>query len=170
MRKFLIKVNGLQYEVEVDEIRDGSSVVPVMTGFTPARTFPTPGAAPAAHSFSSAQSAASGQSGSSSQFSGSASAAPQAAPAATSPSPSSPAAPVSAVPAGAHTITAPMPGTILKISVNIGEAVKKGQVLLVLEAMKMENEIVSPHDATVASINTAKGSSVNAGDILVSLS
>ncbi len=158
MRKFLIKVNGLQYEVEVDEIRDGSSVVPVMTGFTPARTFPTPGAAPAAHSPSSAQSAAS------------VSAAQQAAPAATPPSSASSAAPASAVPAGAHTITAPMPGTILKISVNVGEAVKKGQVLLVLEAMKMENEIVSPHDATVASINTAKGSSVNAGDILVSLS
>jgi biotin carboxyl carrier protein len=62
-----------------------------------------------------------------------------------------------------------MPGTILSINVAVGDAVKKGQVLLVLEAMKMENEIVSPVDGTVASVNTSKGSSVNAGDLLVSL-
>jgi biotin carboxyl carrier protein len=74
-----------------------------------------------------------------------------------------------AAPSGAVKITAPMPGTILSISVNTGDTVKKGQVLLILEAMKMENEIVAPNDGKVASINVSKGSSVNAGDLLVSL-
>ena len=63
------------------------------------------------------------------------------------------------------TITAPMPGTILKVNVNAGDAVKKGQVLLILEAMKMENEIVAPADGKIASVNVAKGTSVNAGDV-----
>ena len=66
-------------------------------------------------------------------------------------------------------VTAPMPGTILNIGVTVGDIVKKGQVLVILEAMKMENEIVAPSDGTVASINVASGTSVNAGDLLVSL-
>ena len=74
-----------------------------------------------------------------------------------------------AVPAGACTVTAPMPGTILKVNVSVGDKVKKGQILLILEAMKMENEIVAAGDSTVATVNVSKGSSVNAGDVLVSL-
>ena len=62
-----------------------------------------------------------------------------------------------------------MPGTILDINVNVGEAVKRGQVILILEAMKMENEILAPADGTVAQIQAAKGSSVNAGDVLAVL-
>jgi len=62
-----------------------------------------------------------------------------------------------------------MPGTILDIRVNQGDTVNKGQVLLILEAMKMENEIVAPNDGTVASINVSKGASVNGGEVLVSL-
>ena len=73
-------------------------------------------------------------------------------------------------PAGTVKITAPMPGTILKVNVEQGQSIKKGQVLLILEAMKMENEIVAPGDGTIASINVSKGSKVNAGDIMVSLS
>ena len=69
----------------------------------------------------------------------------------------------------AETIVAPMPGTILRVEVNIGDSVAQGDTLLILEAMKMENEIVSPVDGTVASVNTTKGSSVNAGELLVSL-
>lgn len=72
------------------------------------------------------------------------------------------------VPSGASTIDAPMPGTILDIKVNEGDSVKAGQVLLILEAMKMENEIVAPQDGTVSAINTSKGASVSAGDPLVS--
>jgi biotin carboxyl carrier protein len=62
-----------------------------------------------------------------------------------------------------------MPGTILDIKVKPGQAVKKSDVLMILEAMKMENEIVAPQDGTVASVNTSKGASVNSGDLLVSL-
>ena len=77
-----------------------------------------------------------------------------------------PAAPVAA---GAQTITAPMPGTILKVNVANGQAVKKGDVLMVLEAMKMENEIMAPADGTVTSVNVNAGASVEAGTVLCAL-
>ena len=70
---------------------------------------------------------------------------------------------------GAVKVNAPMPGKILDVKVTVGQAVSKGDVLLVLEAMKMENEIVAPSDGTVAGINVASGSTVEAGDILASL-
>jgi biotin carboxyl carrier protein len=62
-----------------------------------------------------------------------------------------------------------MPGTILKVNVALGDTVKKGQVLLILEAMKMENEIVAPIDGKVEVLNVEKGKSVNARDLLVSI-
>jgi len=68
------------------------------------------------------------------------------------------------------TIVAPMPGTVLQVTVNIGDHVTKGQTLLVLEAMKMENEIMAPTDGVVHELNVTQGVSVNAGDILVILS
>ena len=77
-----------------------------------------------------------------------------------------PAAPVSA---GDKTVTAPMPGTILKVNVSNGQAVKKGDVLMILEAMKMENEIMAPCDATVSSVNVANGASVETGTVLCTL-
>lgn len=117
MKKFLIKVNGTQYQVEVDEISSGSDA-----------------------------------------------SAPQAAAPA-----SNNATPAASAPAGGYTVTAPMPGTILNVNVSVGDVVKRGQVLLILEAMKMENEIVAPVDGRVASINVDKGKSVNAGDVLVTL-
>ena len=81
-----------------------------------------------------------------------------------------PAAPAAAPAAGAgETISAPMPGTILSVNVNAGDSVKKGQVLFILEAMKMENEIMAPHDGTVTAVGTTKGSSVNSGDMLCTL-
>ena len=70
---------------------------------------------------------------------------------------------------GATKITAPMPGKILSIKANVGASVKKGDVILVLEAMKMENEVSAPADGTVASINVNEGASVEAGDVLASL-
>jgi glutaconyl-CoA/methylmalonyl-CoA decarboxylase subunit gamma len=79
-------------------------------------------------------------------------------------------APKKSAPTGAVLISAPMPGTILDIKVTEGDTVKKGDTLLILEAMKMENEITAPQDGTVASVQTSKGSSVNTGDALVSLS
>ena len=70
---------------------------------------------------------------------------------------------------GTVKINSPMPGKILNINVSIGQNVKKGQALVVLEAMKMENEIVAPEDGTVISINVSVGGSVESGDLLVSL-
>ena len=73
------------------------------------------------------------------------------------------------VTAGTKSITAPMPGTILKVNVQAGAAVKKGDVLMILEAMKMENEIMAPADGTVAAVNVAQGVSVEAGAVLCTL-
>ena len=75
-------------------------------------------------------------------------------------------------PAGAQggvKIAAPMPGKILAVKADAGKAVKKGDVILVLEAMKMENEIVAPQDGTVASINVAVGGTVEAGEVLATM-
>ena len=82
------------------------------------------------------------------------------------------AAPKAAEPAGAQgavKVNAPMPGKILKVNVNAGTAVKKGDVLLVLEAMKMENEICAPQDGTVATVECAAGDSVESGALLATL-
>ena len=87
---------------------------------------------------------------------------PAAAPAA---APAAP-APVAAAPAGGEKITSPMPGNILAINVTQGATVKKGDVLMILEAMKMENEIMAPCDGTVASVNTSKGAAVETGALL----
>ena len=78
-------------------------------------------------------------------------------------------APVAAAPAGGANVTAPMPGTVLNVVAPVGTAVKAGDVILILEAMKMENEIVAPCDGTVASV-AAKGTSVNTDDVLATLS
>lgn len=94
--------------------------------------------------------------------------APVAAPVAAAPAPAAkPAAPAGA--AGSVTVVAPMPGKILDIKVSSGQQVKKGDVVMVLEAMKMENEIVAPEDGVVASINTSVGDSVEAGATLATL-
>lgn len=131
MKKFVVKVNGVAYDVEVEENGStGAASVPAAAPQT---------AAPVAKKEESKP------------------AAPAAAPAAPAGS------------AGSEDIKSPMPGTIMSVSAAPGDAVKKGQVLLVLEAMKMENEIVSPRDGEVASVNVQKGASVNSGDTLVSL-
>jgi len=142
MKKFLINVNGNQYDVQVEEVRDGSVPVyaapaasaPVQAPAAPVAAAPAPVAAPA----------------------------PAAAPAAEKKA-------VSSGATGSVKVMAPMPGTILKVVANVGDAVKRGSVLVVLEAMKMENEIVAPSEGVVASINVSRGASVNAGDLLASL-
>lgn len=100
-----------------------------------------------------------------------AAAAPAPAPAA-APAPAPAAAPKAAAPqgsAGSVKVEAPMPGTILDVKVSVGDSVSSGSVLCILEAMKMENEIVAPQDGTVASINVAKSDSVEAGQVIITL-
>ena len=134
MKKFLIKVNGVAYEVEVEEAAASVSAAYAV----PVAAAP---AAPAAPPLSAAPAAA--------------------------------APPVKeAVPAGrtgSEVIKAPMPGTILSIKTSPGASVKKNQVLCILEAMKMENEIVATRDGVVAAIHAVKGVMVGAGDPLISL-
>ena len=89
------------------------------------------------------------------------SAAPVAAPA--------PAAPKAQGVSGDTAVISPMPGTILDVKVSVGQSVKKGDVICVLEAMKMENEIPAPKDGVIASINVQKGASVAANDTLATL-
>ena len=139
MKNYTITVNGNVYEVTVEEGFTGAASAPKAAA-------PAPKAAPAA-----APKAAP---------------APAAAPAAPAPA-AAPAAPAGA--AGAVAVTAPMPGKILGVKASAGQAVKRGQVLLILEAMKMENEIVAPQDGTVATINVAVGDSVEPGATLATL-
>ena len=79
------------------------------------------------------------------------------------------AAPAAAAPAGGEKVCAPMPGTILSVNVSNGSAVKKGDVLMILEAMKMENEIMAPCDGTVTSVAAAKGAAVESGALLCTI-
>ncbi|MGI6298724.1 MAG: biotin/lipoyl-containing protein [Saccharofermentanales bacterium] len=139
MRKFQINVNGSRYDVEVQEVAAGQAA-PVMA----APAAPAPVAAPAV------------------------AAAPAPAPAPAAPAPA-PAAAGGTGSKGSEVVKAPMPGTILAISVAVGQHVAKNEVVCILEAMKMENEIVATRDGIVAGIHTAKGNSVNAGDDLISL-
>lgn len=90
-----------------------------------------------------------------------------AAPAATAPAPAAP-APAAATGAGTP-VKAPMPGTLVSYKVAKGQAVSAGQVILILEAMKMENEIVAPRAGVVAALCCNPGSSVNTGDVLAEI-
>ena len=80
-----------------------------------------------------------------------------------------PAAPAAAPAAGGENVTSPMPGTILSVNVAAGDAVKRGQVLMILEAMKMENEIMCPCDGTVTSVSVTKGTAVESGTLLCTI-
>ncbi len=71
--------------------------------------------------------------------------------------------------AGTIKVNAPMPGKVVAVKANVGDKVKKGQAVIVLEAMKMENDIVAPEDGIVASINVAAGSAVEAGETMATL-
>ncbi len=94
-------------------------------------------------------------------------AAPVAAPAPVASAPAAAPAAAAAPSASGTNVPSPMPGTILSVNVAAGQAVKTGDVLLVLEAMKMENDIVAPCDGTVKQILVSKGSTVNTDDVLV---
>ena len=103
------------------------------------------------------------------EIGGAPSAAPAVAAPAAAPAPKAAPKAAPAAAAGSVKVNAPMPGNINAVKVSVGQNVKAGDVLLILEAMKMENEIKAPQDGTVASINVNKGQSVNTGDLMISL-
>ncbi len=123
MKKYNVTVNGVTYEVLVEETDSASA--------PSAAPAPVPAAAPAAPK-----------------------AAPKAAPAGSQ---------------GGIKVTAPMPGTILKMNVKVGDTVKPNDLVCVLEAMKMENEIFAKEGGTVKSVDAPQGASVNSGDVIVTL-
>lgn len=132
MRKFIINVNGNQYEVEVEEVTGETATIqrptlqPASTPHPTVKEAPVPQPAPKAEEKKEV-----------------------------------------VVKEGSEAVEAPMPGTILSINVNQGDTVKEGQILAILEAMKMENEILAPRGGKVASIAVTKGASVNTGDKLI---
>lgn len=122
MKKYMVKVNGINYEVEIEEIASVASAPAVQQTIAPA-----------------------------------------------------PVVEVSKTPAQNNTavegeaIKAPLPGNILNVNVSVGQSIKSGDVLMILEAMKMENEILAPRDGVVATVAVSQGATVGTGDILVTL-
>ena len=146
--KYVATINGKKYEVEVEKLeayksldRNGvaAPAAPVLPASAPVQRPAAPAPAPVA-------------------------AAPAPAPA-----PAAAPAPKAAAPAGATTVEAPMPGKILNFKVSEGQAVKFGEVVVIMEAMKMETEIVAPADGTVSKILVKAGDSVDTGAALVAL-
>lgn len=127
MKSYTITVNGVAYEVTVEETAGG--------------------AAPAAAAMPAMPKA----------------------PAQTAPMPAAPAAKAASAGAGANKIEAGAAGKVFKIDVKVGQAVKKGETVIILEAMKMEIPMVSPVDGTIASIDCAVGDAVEAGTVLATV-
>ena len=130
--KYIVTLNGMDYEVEVSE-SDAvvTNVAPAAAPVAPVAPAAPVAAAPAAP------------------------VAPAAAP-----------APAAVTTTGGTDVKAPMPGTILDVQVSVGTTVSEGQVLMILEAMKMENEIMAPRAGKVVSVNVDKGASVESGTVL----
>lgn len=123
MKNYIVTVNGVSYEVSVEEVGEGQAAAPAVA---PVKAAPVKAAAPAKKAKASGA-------------------------------------------AGSVKVSAPMPGKIIAVKKDASAAVKKGEVILVLEAMKMENEIVAPQDGTVASVNVGAGDAVEAGDVLATM-
>lgn len=152
--KYVVTMNGKKYEVEVErmsafhmltreEIASGvSTPVQPVAAPAPKAVAPTPAAAAPAPAPKAAATSA---------------------PAAATPAPTAKAAP------GGTSVTSPMPGSVLGVKVNVGDKVSAGQTMFVLEAMKMENEIVAPVDGTVASINVKTGDTVDTDQVMGTL-
>ena len=136
MKKFNIKVNGISYEVEIEEVKEGApqAAAPTLAKVTPKVAAPK-----------------------------------VAAPKVEAPKAKAKEKEAVAAGAGEHSIDAPMPGKIVKVVVEEGQSVKAGDVLLVLEAMKMQNEITADADGTVKAVNVEAGQNVKVKESLVIL-
>ncbi|MBO5805043.1 MAG: biotin/lipoyl-binding protein [Bacteroidales bacterium] len=152
MKEYNLKINGNDYKVAINEVED--SVAKVEVNGTPFTVeFEQPVAKPKAIKV----------------VKPTVSAAPAVTPAAGRPSAATNAAPAAAASAGGTEVTSPLPGVILDVLVKEGDAVKQGQTVMMLEAMKMENAIEAPADGVVKSINARKGDSVLEGAVLAIL-
>lgn len=149
MKEFKFKINGAEYKCAVEEIEGGLTEVTVngkkyvVETEKPAAPAPAPKAAPAP--------------------------APKPAPApAPAAAPAAPAAPkAAAAPAAGVPVKSPLPGSVIKVNVTVGQAVKKGETLLTLESMKMENPILADQDGTIAQVAVAAGQTVMQDDLLL---
>lgn len=141
MKNYRITVNGKVYDVIVEEGASAGILAAAPQAAIPHAASQAPAAAPQA----------------------AAAIPPAAAPQSAAPAPGNSGA------AGGLSVTAPMPGKILGVKASVGQSVKKGDVLIILEAMKMENEIVAPSDGIIATINVLNGDSVEAGKTLATL-
>ena len=139
MKKYIVRVDGKAYDVEVETVKEGDALKPVAK-VTP---MPTPEAKPEP--------------------------VPTAKPVPAPPREPAPAPVSKPSSVSENTIPAPMAGTIIRILVKAGDLVKKGDVLLVLEAMKMENDVMASADGKIKSVDVAEGATINAGDILITL-
>lgn len=146
--KYIVSMNGKKYEVEVERVSPFHMLTReevasgVSTPVQPVAPVAAPAPAPVAAP------------------------APKAAPA---PAPAAPAAPAAPIAGGAATVNSPMPGSVLKVLGNVGDAVKAGQTLFVIEAMKMENEIVAPADGTIAEILVKTGDVLDTDQVMATL-
>lgn len=141
MKKFRVVVNGEPFEVDVEEITGAMPQIEVRPMARPSS--PVPKAAPLRPAPTITSSPAAAR--------------PAAAPTATRP----------AVTAKPGVVCALMPGSVIDIKVNVGDQVKTGDVIIILEAMKMENEVTAPKDGTIKEIKAQKGQAVNTGDELI---
>lgn len=126
MKKYFVRVNGIPYEVEIEEMGSGRMAPQAM----PMRNQAAAESTPAREYRASREDEATGDN---------------------------------------VKVNSPMPGTVLKLNVQTGSRVTKGQILLILEAMKMENEIAAPCDGVISGIGAKKGAQVNAGDLLLTI-
>ena len=148
MKTYKITVNGKTYDVGVEEIGGAAEVKAVQAAAPAPKAAPAPAPKPAPAP------------------------APKPAPApAPKPAPAPAPTPVApAAPAGGSDVTAPMSGKVISINVSVGDQVKNGQLLLVFEAMKMENELFAPNDGTVTKIHVEKGATLEVGVPVITIS
>jgi len=149
MKNYKVTVNGNTYDVGVEEIGGTAEVKSVQATHSPRPAPPPPRPAPAPAPRPTPV------------------AAPAPAPAAQAPAPAAAPAPVAS--GKTEDVLSPLPGTVLSINVQVGDTVTTNQVLLIFEAMKMENEIVASHDGTVSKIYVTKGEALESGKPVIAL-